>query len=75
MVEFCNILSNVGRQTCVVGSLSLASLSFGLLSTICNQNNNESCPVLNNRSRTLIHSGLLGIGVTSLVFASKQLIR
>ena len=78
MVELCNVIPNLGRSTCAVGSLSVASLSFGLLSTLCNQGRQTtdgSCPALNETSRNLIQGGLLGIGVTSLVIVGRQLVK
>ena len=78
MVKLCNLVPSLGRSTCVVGSLSVASLSFGLLSTFCNQGrqtNDGSCPALNETSRNLIQGGLLGIGATSLVIVGRQLVK
>lgn len=78
MVELCNVVPSLGRYICVFESLSVASVSFGLLSSFYNQNRQTadgSCPVLDDTSRTLIHTGLFGIGVSSLVFTGLQLVK
>ena len=78
MVELCNVVPSLGRSTCVIGSLSVASLSFGLLSTLYNQNRpttDGQCPALDETSRNLIRGGLLGIGVSSLVVVGQQLVK
>lgn len=78
MVELCNVVPSLGRSTCVVGSLSIASLSFGLLYTFNNQGRQTtdgSCPALNERSINLIQGGLFGVGVTSLVIIGYQLVK
>lgn len=78
MVELCNVVPSLGLSTCVVGSLYVASLSYGLLSSFYNQNRQTadgSCPVLYDTSRTFIRAGLFGIGVSSLVVVVKQLVK
>lgn len=75
MFDLYSMVPNTGQYSCFVGSLSVASLSFGLLSTFCKQTTHGSCPALNDTSRTLIQGGLLGIGVTSLVIVGHQLVK
>jgi hypothetical protein len=77
MFDSCNGVTSLGSSVCLMSSMSVASLSFGLLSVFYNKDasNNENCPVLNNSSRNLIKVGLLGVGVSSLVNVSRQLIK
>lgn len=68
MVDILSNSSLLSRTTCIVGSLSLSSVSFGLLRNA----NLDNYSLLNKR---LVHMGLLGLGISSLTVAGMRLIR